>query len=177
MKVYFSASLSGLAGKERALKLINLIEKSGHTILGKKQLLDQNISCSACSSRKDHHMQCCELAVLEGSMPVSIAVSYDLGRLIERSKPIIFLYENETDRRLLTARDKMVVSQYSQEDLGEVLDWAFSEVKHNLYRRFTFFISPKIDTFLDFIVKKQKISRSEYIRDLIEKNMLDSYPI
>lgn len=67
----------------------------------------------------------------------------------------------------------MIKLEYSLKVIEEALDWGLEEAEQMLNRRFTFFISPEIDTFLDKISKKSGRSRSEYIRELIEEKMTE----
>ncbi len=69
---------------------------------------------------------------------------------------------------------RLIRSEYDQGDLSEVLRWCLEEVEKISNRRFTFFIDPEIEAFLDKVADKGDKSRSKYIRDLIRKEMKGS---
>ncbi len=97
----------------------------------------------------------------------------EIGDLIERGKPVICLYKKGKNPgfTLNIHSEKLLMYEYSEDNIKEVLAWAFEDVEQLLKRRFTFFISSEIDSFLYKIAKDKGTSRSEFIRGLIDREM------
>ena len=115
----------------------------------------------------------CNVAVVEGSHPSSIHTGFEIGMILARNKPVILLYRVDKNPTFIHElySSKLIKSEYNTDNLYEVLDWCFAELEHSINRRFTFFVSPDIDRFLEQVSKKSEMSRAEYIRLLIEKEM------
>ncbi len=118
----------------------------------------------------------CDCALVEGSYPSSILVGYELGQLVSKQKPTILLYKKGFNPVLAgeVHSSRLVKSEYEEDVLEEVVDWCLEEIKNVSNRRFTFFISPEIDNFLNKISRDGDISRSEFIRNLIRKEISNS---
>lgn len=115
----------------------------------------------------------CDCAIIEGSYPSSIHVGFEIGEILSRNKPVVLLYEDDCNPIFINElySPRLIKSSYTKETIGETLSWCLEELEHVMSRRFTFFVSAQIDTFLDTIAKQHGVSRSEYIRMLIERQM------
>lgn len=114
----------------------------------------------------------CDFLVADTSMP-STSVGYEIALALRAGKPVLVLHSVGDAPSLLGQHkdEKMVVEKYTMNNLGQIVDDFMSYVqgKHDL--RFTFFITPSIVAFLDMIAKKQKLPKSVYLRNLIEREM------
>jgi len=181
MKIYFTASSSYRNLKRgNCERIVNYLEKKGHQVFG-GTLSENHPSVSEAS---EYHIRqwylewasyinSCDLVLIEGSYPSTIHIGFELGLILARAKPVILLFLNEKDPIYISEMysTRLVKSEYTENNLEDVLKWCLDEVDHVLNRRFTFFISPDIESFLEEISKVHKISRSEYIRNLIEDKM------
>lgn len=180
MNIYFVASISQRnLYKDNYRQIIDYLEKCGHTVFGKVIL--ENIPSLQNSTehkiREWHkewslYVQESDLVIVEGSYPSTIHIGFELGMIVSRGKPTILLHKSGKEPKFINNlySNRLVKSEYSNENVEEVLKWCLEEIERISNRRFTFFISPEIETFLNEISKKTGISRSEYIRELIEKD-------
>jgi hypothetical protein len=113
----------------------------------------------------------CDLVVLEGSDPLSFEVGYKLGKLLERGQPVIFLHKKGKAHKIIESLVgyKAVIAEYYPEKLEDVLHQSMGEVGQFLTKRFTFFIPLELDNFLGKQATQGGMSRSEYVRGLIEE--------
>lgn len=98
-----------------------------------------------------------------------IAVSLQLG------KPVIVLFQPRDDNQPHVLKgvssDRLQVIDYNEETLKEVLKLSLDYAAEQRNVRFTFFIPPDIQQYLNWITKTTKRSRAEYIRGFIEEEM------
>jgi len=115
----------------------------------------------------------CDFAVAEVSEPSSARVGFEIGMILSRGKPVIVLHRSDRDPVHINKlySPKVVKSEYTDNTLEEVIDWCIEEVEAISDKRFTFYISSEIDTFLERRSNDQSLSRSEVIRMLIENEM------
>lgn len=114
-----------------------------------------------------------DVAIVEGSYPSTINIGFEIGMLIARGKPVILIHREQSDPVFINSSysPRIIKSEYNNENITEVLDWCIEEALKLSNRRFTFYISPEIEEFLEKITRANGNSKSEYIRDLIEREM------
>lgn len=119
-----------------------------------------------------HYVTAADAVVVEGSYPSSIHVGFEMGAIAMRSKPIIVLYYEGHDPVFIHDLHyrRLIKSDYTKENLHEVIDWCLGELEHTVNRRFTFYVSLEIDEYLTRVMQQDDMSRSEYIRGLIERD-------
>jgi hypothetical protein len=124
-------------------------------------------------SEQSEYVKQCDFVVVEGSYPSTIQIGFEIGMILARGKPIILLHQKHKDPVFINEfhTTKIIKSEYDENNLEEVLGWGINEVKQLSNKRFTFFISPEIDKFLDIVANQKNTSKSEYIRRLIEKEI------
>ena len=120
-----------------------------------------------------NNIQECDLAIIEGSCPSTIQIGLEMTMILERGKPVIFLYKEGMSPLFINAISsiKLIKSEYTESDLEDTLGWCLEELDHISNRRFTFFISQEIEEFIRKTASKNKLSKSEFIRHLIKKEM------
>lgn len=177
MKVYFSASLENKYKHKNIYKrIINYLQKNNHRVFEK--ILSQHLPKKAQTSTHElknwykewfSYISECDLAIIEGSYPSNIHIGFELGLILSKAKPTILLFQANKNPVFINKfySSRLIKSEYTPDNLEEVLDWCLKEAEDISNRRFTFYISPEIDSFLEKISNKG-ISRSEYIRDLIQ---------
>jgi nucleoside 2-deoxyribosyltransferase len=181
MKIYFTASINNpVANQDTYQQIVNFLEKKGHEVF--QEVLAQNlIKIREVTSQNikywykkwSTYISECDFAVVEASYPSTVHIGFEIGLLLTKGKPVILLHQEQKDPVYINDfySNKLIKCEYSQKDLVKILNWALKEVDKISNRRFTFFIPPEIDNFLDKISQKKKISRSEYIRALIEEKI------
>lgn len=164
MKVYFNASTKE---KEEDLTVYQRIKNY------LKRRNQEVFSNPSSEKEQINNILQCDVAVIEGSYPSTIQVGFETAMILEKGKPVIFLYKTGMSPFFINAIHsfKLIKSEYSENNLEDTLDWCFEELEHISNRRFTFFISPDIEDFLQKIAKRNKLSKSEFIRYLIKKEM------
>lgn len=179
MTIYVSASIISTAGSGSIERIVSHLEHIGHTVY-QRTLSEHLPPVGNITSREIkewyaqwvHYVSTADLVVVEGSYPSSIHVGFEMGAIAMRSKPIILLYRESRDPVFIHQLhySRLIKSGYTKENLPEVLDWCLGELEHTMNRRFTFYVSPEIDEYLTTIVEQDDTSRSEYIRELIERD-------
>lgn len=113
-----------------------------------------------------------DFVIAEVSFP-SISVGYEISLALHMGKAVLMLYANGDPPSLLAHHedDKLVCEQYSPTTVKGVIDDFINYIKGASDTRFTFFITSEIASYLDRVAKKQKLPKSVYLRNLIEKDM------
>lgn len=181
MKIYFTAS-SAYRNVYKPIyeRVVNFLENKGHEVFGNtlSEEVPQPYNTTAHTIKGWHkewssYISECDLVIVEASYPSTIHIGFEIGMILSRGKPTILLFKEGKDPIYINEfyANKFVKSEYTEKSLEDVLAWCLDEIEHISNRRFTFFISTQIETFLDGVSKKKGISRSEYIRKLIEEKM------
>jgi hypothetical protein len=164
MKIYFASSLQPDNTRDDiALQILNYIRVKKHEVI-EKSFHDQE--WNICINQ-------CDIAIMECSYPSNIQIGLEIGLILEKGKPVILVYK-EGSRPFVADKlysSRLIISEYDPIDLEETLDWCFDEVRYLTSKRFTFFISAEMENFVSQISLKEKISKSEFIRSLIKKEM------
>lgn len=182
LTLYFTGSI---AAKDQYLpnyeKIVSHIKKRGHSVIADHILnakSESEISKFDRSERLKFHTKLeewiysCDGMVAETSFP-SISVGYEISLALRVGKPVLVLYsEGEPPSLLAHHKDeKLLCEKYTQGDLPILLDDFLHYIQSKSDLRFTFFITPKIASYLDETAKKNKLPKSVYLRKLIEKDM------
>ncbi len=185
MKVYFSASLRGkrLFG-DNYQQIFNTIEK-----LGYKNVYDFVVSTdpddfypqepkkqAEIYEQMVSRIKKADVCVFEVSFH-SLGLGYSVNLALEFDKPVILLHVEDRKPFLFegTQESKLQIVKYNQETLERKLKKALKEAKDQTNIRFTFFVTPKISRFLDWVAKEKKMPRAVYLRRLI-KDAMDEEP-
>jgi hypothetical protein len=113
-----------------------------------------------------------DFLVVEASFP-SISVGYEISLALQRNKPVLVLYNNgDPPSLLLYNKDEHVICEgYTHQTLPAILDDFVNYVAGAQDTRFTFFITPTQNAYLEKKSKEQKLPKSVYLRRLIEADM------
>ena len=183
MKIYFTAAIyqrEQLKEEYKTIiKTINDLEHESLTafdILKKdiKDVLEEDLESS---QQYYQHWQKivnkADMAVIEISFPCTVNIGVEIGLLLEKGKPIICLHTKGRNPVFTSSvlSSRILSLEYNKETIKDVLKWGIEEAEQLLNRRFTFFISPEIEAYLNKISKTQGQSRSEFIRALIEERI------
>lgn len=179
MKVYFSSSVRTKKFYDENIKKIHqLIGELGYKLTSdfiikvKPKEFYKRSPQEAVSFYKKMVKEIKEanICVFEISLDSS-GIGYSINMALDSGKPVIALHAPERKPYLLQMinHPKVQVLEYASGDLKEVLKDALEFAKEQMDIRFTFFITPKIAQYLDFIKKKRKVARATFLRSLIEK--------
>lgn len=178
MKIYFTAT--HFNANKNSKEIISILKKENCEVYTNYFSRDSLYSHKISSHKLEEghkewlvYIRDCDCVVVEGSYPSSIHVGFEIGYCLSRAKPIILLYEKDKDPFFLnnSSSPRLIKSEYTSETLQETLNWCLEEVKKMINRRFTFFVPPEIDLYLEKVARKTGVSRSEFIRNLIEKEI------
>lgn len=106
----------------------------------------------------------------------TLGVGFLLAYAISKQKPIILMYRNRRPTNLLETLENNLTNcifvKYGDDDnLNKLIKEAIDFVKNHSEERFTMLMPPDIIKHLDKIPIRRKLSRSEYIRELIHADM------
>lgn len=185
MKIFFTASLRGGQDFTKYYKEIyDLIEELGHTNLdheifsltskdyydliekeGRKAYVDLY-------KRKVKNIQEADLCIFEASLHSS-SIGFEIHKALELNTPTLVLYYDDNIPHFLLGADdeKLIVKSYTDKNIKEVLQEAIEELQEVRDKRFNFFISPRLLTYLETTSKKFGITKSTFIRNLLNEHM------
>ena len=180
MKIFFTASLRGQKDFGKYYKRVySTIDK-----LGFKSLDDEILKLSASYydnmqdqgrsafvnlyDRKIKNLQSADICIFDCSIP-SLSIGYLIQKALDFNKPVIILYLDNNTPQFISgiSEDKLITRKYSESDIESVVNEAIDEAKHLQDKRFNFFISPDLLTYLEVASKKVGITKSTFIRNLI----------
>jgi hypothetical protein len=180
MKVFFTGSPRALKTlRKEHVAIYNALEKSGCTHLSDLVINADPEKFYDASHEKalDHYMETirnvkkADLIVAEVSLH-SMSMGYIVNKALELGKPVIVFYLAGHTPFFFSAigDDKLQSIEYSIETLDEVVKDAVEYAKDSADIRFNFFLPPRLMNYLDWISQHEKLPRSVYLRDLIEKD-------
>jgi len=115
-----------------------------------------------------------DICVFEVSIH-SLAVGQLIQEAIRREKPVIALYYQGQKPHFLRGTEgsetRVQLVEYTLDSLKDILADAFDVATELLTTRFTMLMPPDMTRFLDKIGEERSVSRSEYIRSLITREM------
>ncbi len=183
MKIYFIAS-SRLVGANPKLytKIYNFLN-TDHKMISdvvmrwiKKGVKD--ISGAPLKVKKGNYIQSIDsvkksdVVVMEVSGH-SMSMGYLISKALEMNKPVIALHKKEYMPVFIKgiSDQKLIISEYCEEDIEEVMEKALKKANSLIDVRFNFFVNSKILNYLDWVSQKKMLPRSVFLRNLIEREM------
>lgn len=184
MRFFFSASIHGQQQFEQHYRVIeHEVKRLGHEIdtstvinhdpavmkdFDEQELLAFHKSVMNGMKRAD--------ALLIEASYASISVGFNLAAAVQLAKPVIIFHSGSQEphlfRTLEKINDKLQVVRYtSLDELRKELPQALAFATDSQDTRFNFFISPEHAKYLDWIAQNYKMSRSVYLRKLINQEM------
>lgn len=181
MKVVLIASQAQSSELEGYYKQINdALESHGLTVFSGHLFTKVNDSDLANKKQIEgwykeviQHVRAADTIFVEISYPSTVNVGHILTYALDTGKPVVALYKSGREPFFLRGRvdDKLILLEYTDKDIKEVVDNALEYASSAQDVRFNFFISPEIGRFLDWISKKKRLPRAVYLRKLIEEDM------
>lgn len=117
-------------------------------------------------------IQNADICIFEASTP-SFGLGYLIEKALSNSKPTIVLFYKELQSFLLSGinDEKLLVRVYDEKSYRKILQDALEQAREKRDKRFNFFLSPKLLDYLEQASKKEGITKSKLIRDLIVNHM------
>ncbi len=118
--------------------------------------------------RKIKALQQADICIFEGSIP-SLSIGYLIEKALDFNKPTIIFYYKDNTPEFISGIDeeKIILKQYFDDTLPKAFESAMEEAKHLQDKRFNFFISPDLLTYLEKASREEEITKSTFIRNLI----------
>ncbi len=185
LTLYFTASIAAKAQYlQNYTQIVEYIKKSGHHIIADHifNATERDISTKSRDERLKFHSAIekwiyhCDGIIAETSFP-SISVGYEISLALRVGKPVLVLHSEGDPPSLLAHHkdEKLLCEKYTPQTLSSILDDYLHYIESKSDLRFTFFITPKIASYLDDIAKKDKLPKSVYLRKLIEDDMAKGF--
>lgn len=181
LTAFFTGSIAAKEQyKNNYIHIIDYVKSQGHTVISEHMLnaTETSIRMKEREDRLQFHAQLekwihqCDFMIAETSYP-SISVGYEISIALRVGKPVLILY-SEGDPPSLFAHhkdEKIMCEKYTIHNVNEIIRDFIQYISGKSDLRFTFFITPKIISYLDTISKKEKLPKSVYLRKLIEEDM------
>lgn len=109
-----------------------------------------------------------DICVFEASTH-SLSIGFVIQKSLEFNKPTIVLYLKDRKPLFFSGleNDKLILQEYEEDTLEKKLSLALQDAIHLREKRFNFFISPGLLHYLEQASKKEGITKSTFIRNLI----------
>jgi len=181
MKIFFTASQRGKKTfLPYYLKIAEAIKLSKHIVLDDDLLTlkpDEFYSKFEDSDRKAfvefyqtelEKIQKADINIFDCSFG-SLSIGFIIEKSLEYNKPTIVLYYKDNVPFFLTGAqdDKLIMASYNDENITEVTQKTLETASELRDKRFNFFISPELLNYLDEATKKEGVTKSLFIRNLI----------
>ena len=117
-------------------------------------------------------IQLADICIFEASTP-SLAVGFLIQRSLEYSKPTVVLYYKDNLVYFLSGieDEKLIKVSYDEKNYKQVIKKALDHAREKRDKRFNFFLSPKLLTYLEDVSNDQGVTKSKILRDLIVEHM------
>lgn len=183
MKIYFTAAISQLENYgSQYTTIIKTLEKEGH-IVQHEQVTGKTMSQLEVQSDEDrvkYYRQAlrwltqADVVVVEGSFPSTLNIGHEITLALSKGKPVIVFYKKGKNSFFLDGlnSERLFLSEYTDENLAEVVKESLEYAKDQADTRFNFFITPSLGHYLDWISNYKKVPRSVYLRQLIEEDQV-----
>ncbi len=173
LTVYFTGSI---AAKEQYLpkyqRIVEFLTSNGHKVIAEHifDSTESDIRLKKRDERIKFHDQLekwihsCDFMIAETSFP-SISVGYEISLALRVGKPVLVLYSEGDPPSLLAHHkdEKLVCEKYTSQNVQAIISDFLHFVQSKSDLRFTFFITPRIATYLDQIAKREKLPKSNLI--------------
>lgn len=123
-------------------------------------------------NKKNDAIMKADICVFEVSYP-TLGLGFVVERALKQGKPTIVLYyKDNIPYTLIGVEDeKLLIKNYTEKTLKKVLRDSLEIAKERRDKRFNFFLSPKLLDYLEGSSKKEGVTKSKLIRDMIVRHM------
>ncbi|HLD50974.1 hypothetical protein A3K34_02440 [candidate division WWE3 bacterium RIFOXYC1_FULL_40_10] len=188
MKVNFACSTAQIDKyKENYILINSLISELGHTLVRDwidvaLEYTDSKKSADKCEKlpwKEVFHevskaVLACDAVVFEATVP-SFSIGYQISLAIERRKPVLILWSEDSQRDLKDSfisgldSDLITMRKYNKTTLKDIMILFFRENESGGEKiRFNFFIDKKLEKYLDWASYNYKKSKADILRESIQ---------
>ncbi len=113
-----------------------------------------------------------DVCLLEASAH-SLGLGFIVQKSLEMGKPTVVLYYKDNIPYFLQGieDDKLLIKSYDENNYKKVIKNALNVAREKRDKRFNFFLSPKLLTYLENVSQEQGVTKSKILRDLIVEHM------
>lgn len=181
MKVFFTGSVSE---KQKYLTnyktIIDYLKKHNHDVIY-EHILNHTEETIRNLSREDrvaflikmeNWIKSSHFVIAETSHP-SVSVGYQIALALRFAKPVLVLYSEGDPPSLLLYHtyDRLHTEHYKPNNVGTLIEEFIHYIEGKHDTRFTFFLPEELNAYLEDSAHKDKLTKSMYIRRLIEKDL------
>ena len=181
MKVFFTASVSE---KERYIDnyktIIDHLHRHNHEVIYEHILNHTEESIRNLSREKrveflikmENWIKSSNFVIAETSHP-SVSVGYQIAIALRFAKPVLVLYSEGDPPSLLLYHtyDRLHTEKYNKNNVSTLIKEFIHYIEGKHDTRFTFFLPEELNAYLEDSAHKDKLTKSMYIRRLIEKDL------
>lgn len=185
MKIYFLGAISGLDKyKKNYQKEVRILEKLGHNVVSDHILERDKDKTETFVIKNDvdyfefmsSRIKSSDLVVADISFPTA-NIGFEISHALSNNVPVIALYSAEKGNKVIpllvgNQSDLLKLCSYSDETLERILKSEVDKIQDSNSAKFTILINESIAEYLDWVSKKNNLTRSAFIKDLIEKFMV-----
>lgn len=182
MKIYFSGSVQGKKKfLEYYLKIIEALQEMGHEVIYQYLLKanEDKIKQQSIEAQVEVHQQLAEwkkqadIIVAELSYR-SFAQGQEIAHAFRIGKPVLGLHVDGHKPHLILsdAGDRLLLSQYTLVNLKQVIAEGINYLNPDEQKRFTLLLPSHLVDYLDRVARDTKYNRSEYLRKILEEDMV-----
>jgi hypothetical protein len=181
MKIFFSSPIKGVDEVKKYIEIIDkALDSLGHKRLDNivERINDASFYNKLDKGGKEAHQSFFEktikgikdadITIFECSTP-SLGIGFQIEKSLDYNKPTIILYFKDNLPHFITGtdHDKLIVHGYNEKNIHEVVSNAIEEARHAADKRFNFFISPSLLSYLEEESSRLGLTKSSFIRNLI----------
>lgn len=117
-----------------------------------------------------------DIFVADVSYP-SASVGFQVGLALSKKIPVLCLYSEEFGDKeapqVIKAINSplLVISGYNSKNIGKIIKKFIKVLPENKLIKFNFIITPKIAEYLDDNSRLRNVSKSDFLREIVEKAM------
>ena len=186
MKIHFTASsIKLLEYKKNYLAIKNEILDLGHTLTRdwiqnaiKKREEGEIVDRETIYEKTMEAVLMADVIIVEGTVP-SFSIGHQVTLALSKNKPVLFLLaKNHVEENALKSTfidginsPLLTTAEYDHDNVKEIIANFLLKYKDGLHIRFNLVLNNELDNYLDWAIFTYKTNKSEFIRNLISKNM------
>lgn len=189
MKVFFGTSPRVEERlRELTQELVHQIKKNGYTVLdeGTSVMPYEEFMKLMGRGKKGYHeytqhkmklIHAADICVFETSLHSS-GIGFLVKESLQEGKPTIVLFFEKQMPYFIAGidDDKLIIHSYNKNNLKKVIKETLDIAREHRDKRFNFFINPKLLEYLESTSKKEGVTKSKFIRNLILNHMKSLNP-
>lgn len=184
MKIYFLGAISGLSiYRKNYEKEVHVLEKMGHVVLSDHILKRDHNKPETFVIKDDKEyfeymiarIKSSGLVVADISHPTA-NIGYEISYALSNNVPVLALYSEDKGRKVFPLlvgiqSDLLILRGYDSKTLPTILKDEVGKLEDAESTKFTIMINNEIAAYLDWSSKKNKMTRSAFIKKIIENYM------